>query len=333
MRNVAKSSDENLKALFSNVAPQAGLSPAIIEKDFWVCWMLDYLFNRSPWTRQLAFKGGTSLSKAYGLIKRFSEDIDLIIDWRLLGYGLKEPWEPRSNTQQDIFNVKANERCAAFLKDTFVPRLKSDLEKELGRTLDLAMDEHDPNTVVFRYPCAFRDASILREIRLESGALAAWTPAANHAIRPFAADWYPKLFKSAETQVYTVEPERTFWEKVTILHREALRTPERGPMQPRYSRHYYDLWCMMRQGTKDSAIRNLDLLDEVVSFKRKFYRCSWAHYERATRGEIQLMPPEHSIKVLTDDYRHMQNMIFGDKPSFEEILDCIGKLEAEIHAL
>lgn len=77
----------------------------------------------------------------------------------------------------------------------------------------------------------------------------------------------------------------------------------------------------------------LDYHDEVVSFKRKFYRCSWAHYERATRGEIQLMPPEHSIKVLTDDYRHMQNMIFGDKPSFEEILDCIGKLEAEIHAL
>ena len=333
MRNVAKSSDENLKALFSNVAPQAGLSPAIIEKDFWVCWMLDYLFNRSPWTRQLAFKGGTSLSKAYGLIKRFSEDIDLIIDWRLLGYGLKEPWEPRSNTQQDIFNVKANERCAAFLKDTFVPRLKSDLEKELGRTLDLAMDEHDPNTVVFRYPRAFRDASILREIRLESGTLAAWTPAANHAIRPFAADWYPKLFKSAETQVYTVEPERTFWEKVTILHREALRTPERGPMQPRYSRHYYDLWCMMRQGTKDSALMNPDLLDEVVAFKRKFYRCSWAHYERATRGEIQLMPPEHSIKVLTDDYRHMQNMIFGDKPAFEEILYSIGKLEAEIHAL
>lgn len=74
MRNVAKSSDENLKTLFGNVAPKAGLSPAIIEKDFWVCWMLDYLFNRSPWTRQLAFKGGTSLSKAYGLIKRFSGD-------------------------------------------------------------------------------------------------------------------------------------------------------------------------------------------------------------------------------------------------------------------
>ena len=333
MRDVARMTRRELEELFTLTADKMKLSPAIIEKDFWVCWMLDYLFGRSPWTRQLAFKGGTSLSKAYGLIKRFSEDIDLIVDWRLLGYGLKEPWEPRSNTQQDIFNVKANERCAAFLKDTFVPRLKVDLESELGRPLDLTTDEHDPNTVVFRYPCAFRDASILREIRLESGALAAWTPAANHVVRPYAADWYPRLFKCPETQVYTVEPERTFWEKVTILHREAMRTPERGPMQPRYSRHYYDLWCMVRQGTKDSAFGNPGLLDEVVAFKRKFYRCSWAHYERATREEIQLMPPEYSIRSLTDDYRHMQNMIFGDKPSFAEILDCIRKLEVEIHAL
>ena len=201
MRDVARMTRRELEEMFALTADKMKLSPAIIEKDFWVCWMLDYLFGRSPWTRQLAFKGGTSLSKAYGLIKRFSEDIDLIIDWRLLGYGLKEPWEPRSNTQQDIFNVKANERCAAFLKDTFVPRLKVDLESELERTLDLATDEHDPNTVVFRYPCAFRDESILREIRLESGALAAWTPAANHAVRPYAADWYPRLFKSPETQV------------------------------------------------------------------------------------------------------------------------------------
>ena len=333
MNEVAKLRESKRAELFRLTADKMKLSPAIVEKDFWVCWMLDYLFARSPWKGQLAFKGGTSLSKAYGLIKRFSEDIDLILDWRLLGYGVREPWADRSNTQQDLFNARANERSAAFLKDVFVPRVKGDLELELGRSLDVAMDGHDPNTVVFRYPCAFSDLSILREIRLESGSLAAWTPAAYHGIRPYAADFYPQLFRHPETQVYTVEPERTFWEKATILHREAMRTPERGPMPSRYSRHYYDLWCMIQAGTKDAALGKIGLLDEVVAFKRKFYRCSWAHYERATRGEIQLMPPEHSIKALTDDYRHMQNMIFGDKPSFEEILDCIGKLEAEIHTL
>ena len=191
MNSVAKNPDDDLKVLFSQVSVRCGLSPAIVEKDFWVCWMLDYLFTRSPWKTQLAFKGGTSLSKAYGLIKRFSEDIDLILDWRLLGY----------------------------------------------------------------------------------------------AVRPYAADYYPQLFKNAETQVYTVDPERTFWEKVTILHREAMRTPERGPMPSRYSRHYYDLWCMIQAGTKDAALKKLDLLDEVVSFKRKFYRCSWARYEQANAEE------------------------------------------------
>lgn len=331
MNSVAKNPDDNLKVLFSQVSVRCGLSPAIVEKDFWVCWMLDYLFARSPWTRQLAFKGGTSLSKAYGLIKRFSEDIDLILDWRLLGYGVREPWEDRSNTQQDLFNERANERSAAFLRDVFVPHVKSDLERELGRALDIAMDEYDPNTVVFRYPCAFSDESILREIRLESGALAAWTPAAYHAVRPYAADYYPQHFKNAETQVYTVEPERTFWEKVTILHREAMRTPERGPMPSRYSRHYYDLWCMIRAGTKDAALKKLDLLDEVVSFKRKFYRCSWARYEQATSKEIRLMPPEHALSDLKEDYRHMQNMIFGPRPPFEDILAAIQELEVEIH--
>ena len=309
------------------------LAPAIVEKDFWVCWMLDYLFTDSPWKGHLAFKGGTSLSKAHGLIKRFSEDIDLILDWRLLGYGVKEPWAERSNTQQDIFNTKANERSAEFLRDVFVPKVRGDLEKELGCSLDIAMDANDPNTVVFRYSCAYSESSILREIRLESGALAAWTPARNCPVRPYAADWYPKLFKRPETSVYTVEPERTFWEKVTILHREAMRTPERGPMPTRYSRRYYDLWCMCQTEVKTRALADIALLDEVVAFKRKFYRCNWAKYELATAKMISLMPPEHALKALEADYRHMGNMIFGDRPTFDELMNAIAGLESEIHRL
>jgi len=213
MNSVARASLEERKALFSNVSVKNGLSPAIVEKDFWVVWTLDYLFARSPWKKQLAFKGGTSLSKAYGLIKRFSEDIDLILDWRLLGYGVNEPWVKRSNTQQDLFNEAANARSAAFLKDVFVPRIKADLEAEYGQTLDIAIDANDPNTVVFRYPCGYGDASILREIRIESGALAAWTPAKTCDIVSYAAEHYPQLFKNPTAHVYTVAPERTFWEK------------------------------------------------------------------------------------------------------------------------
>ena len=127
MHNVARATQDERNALFSNVSSQIGLSPGIVEKDFWVVWTLDYLFARSPWRTQLAFKGGTSLSKAFGLIRRFSEDIDLILDWRLLGYGVREPWEKRSNTQQDLFNEAANARSAAFLRDVFVPRIRADM--------------------------------------------------------------------------------------------------------------------------------------------------------------------------------------------------------------
>ena len=114
MRSIAKESEANLKALFGNASVKSGLSPAVVEKDFWVCLTLDYLFSDSPWRKNLAFKGGTSLSKAFDLIRRFSEDIDLILDWRLLGYGVDEPWKDRSNTQQDIFNEQANAKTRSF---------------------------------------------------------------------------------------------------------------------------------------------------------------------------------------------------------------------------
>ena len=331
MHDVVRMPPMKLKELFSLTAEQMAMPPGIVEKDFWVVCTLDYLFARSPWRTQLAFKGGTSLSKAYGLIKRFSEDIDLILDWRLLGYGLREPWETRSNTQQDLFNESANARSAAFLKDVFVPRIKADLEAESGRALDIGMDALDPNTVVFRYPCVFGEASILREIRIESGALAAWTPAKTCDIVSYAAEYYPQLFKNPAAHVYTVAPERTFWEKVTILHREAMRTPERGLPPGRYSRHYYDLWCLYQSGVMARALADLPLLDAVVAFKRKFYRCNWAHYELATAATISLMPPEYALSALESDYRHMQNMIFGPRPPFSEIVDTVRDLEAEIH--
>ena len=212
-----------------------------------------------------------------------------------------------------------------------MPRIKLDLEEETGTSLDIGVDAHDPNTVVFRYPFCYLDGAILREIRMESGALAAWTPARICRIRSYAAEYYPQLFKNPEAIVYTVAPERTFWEKATILHREAMRTSDRGTMPERYSRHYYDLWCLCNTEVQDRAVADLSLLDAVVAFKRKFYRCSWAHYELATAARISLIPPDKSLKTLLTDYAHMKNMIYGSRPSFEEILDSIRLLECEIH--
>ena len=331
MRKIAVIEAKEREALFRNTAARMGISEAVIEKDFWVCYMLDYLFHRCAWKDNLAFKGGTSLSKAYDLIKRFSEDIDLILDWRVLGYGIDEPWEQRSNTKQDAFNKEANERAEVFLRDVFLPAIKNDLTEELTLPVKCEIDSHDGQTVKFTYPNSFSDTAILQEIRLEIGALAAWTPAAEQTITPYSAEYYGRVFEQPSTQILTVLPERTFWEKVTILHREAFRS-ENSTLPSRYSRHYYDLYCMAKTPVKERALADADLLARVVMFKDKFYRCPWARYDLAKRGTMRLMPPDHNVQKLRDDYEHMQNMIFGEKPEFEAILEEIANLEKTINS-
>lgn len=329
MKRIAILNEKDRQALFQNTAAKMGLPNAIIEKDFWVCYILDYLFHRSEWQDRIAFKGGTSLSKSFGLIERFSEDIDLILDWRVLGYGINEPWQERSNTKQDIFNEEANERTEKFLREQFLPSIKRNLQHEL-KGVDCYFDSLDPRTVIFAYKNDFNDEYVLPVIRLEIGALAAWTPAALKEITPYAAQEYSKLFLQPSTEVLTVLPERTFWEKATILHREANR-PENSKVPPRYSRHYYDLYRMAKSAVRQSALADKELLEKVVAFKEKFYRCPWAKYDDAKFGAIKLLPPKYNIAAYKADYAHMQNMIFGEKPPFDEILFALKQLEDEIN--
>ena len=332
MRDVARLTDGNRSDLFRNTANKMGINDAIVEKDYWVCFTLDYLFHRSPWKENIVFKGGTSLSKAFNLISRFSEDIDLILDWRVLGYGVKEPWEARSNSKQDEFNKAANERAESFLAEKFCPRVKEDLSRELERDAIVYIDSTDKQTVIFAYPHLFQSSAILQVIRLEIGALAAWTPAKHVAIAPYAAQYYPFVFTQKDSSVLTVMPERTFWEKATILHQEANR-PENKDMPPRYSRHYYDLYRMAESQVKEAAFSHTDLLRKVVEFKMKFYPRKWANYPEALSGSLKLVPPEFRLKSLQADYKAMRNMIYGDVPSFEQILSGLKDMESEINAL
>ena len=331
MKNVANLSRADREELFLVTAREKKLPEAVIEKDFWVCWTLNYLFHDSPWKDHLAFKGGTSLSKCFDLIHRFSEDIDLILDWRLVGCGKDEPWAERSKNQQDKFNKAVNARTEVFLAEDFAPGLEADFRTLLRDNFQISIDPADPQTVCFAYPRLFSEGAILPIIRLEIGALAAWTPTQEATITSFAAEQYPQVFLQPGTSLRTVSPERTFWEKVTILHKEAFRT--NGKIPPRYSRHYYDLQCMARSSVKDAAFQDLDLLRQVVAFKDHFYPAGSAHYELAEPGTMRLMPPEDCLPALRADYEHMKNMIFGEKPEFEVILAAIAALESEIHSL
>jgi len=139
MRDIAKRPEKDRNELFRATSQAMHVHEAIIEKDFWVCWILDYLFHDSPWKDRLAFKGGTSLSKAFGAIERFSEDIDLILDWKLLGYSDVEPWEGRSATKQDAFGKEANHKAAEFLSKDFAFALRRDLTARVGSAMDIAV--------------------------------------------------------------------------------------------------------------------------------------------------------------------------------------------------
>lgn len=265
------------------------------------------------------------------MIERFSEDIDIIMDWRVLGYELNEPYIDRNRTKQDQFNKNMNANTEVFLQSSFMPALEKDISSLLHSDFSLYIDDIDPQTICFVYPKVFTESSILPVIRIEIGALAAWTALQDAVIAPYAAQQYPNAFELPSSHILTVSPERTFWEKTTILHKESFRT--NGNTPARYSRHYYDLYCMGNSPTKDKAFSDAALLMKVARFKDRFYPSRNAHYELAKLGTLRLMPPDNCLGILADDYAHMKNMIFGTYPSFEDILSYLDKLQSEINSL
>jgi hypothetical protein len=332
MDKLARMPTQDRRDIFAEAAARLGIRPTIIEKDFWVCVSLKLLFQKSRFGKSLVFKGGTSLSKAHGLIERFSEDIDLVLDWNVIGFGkaLRNPKQDfPSKGKRDRFNKEINRLAAAYIADTLCPELEDLLRKEeigLSATVDL----DDPHAVNIRYPAAFEETYIRPEVRLEIGPLASWVPSATHLIRPYAFDVLPEAFENPACEVVAIAAERTFWEKATILHQEAHRD---GQIPARYSRHYYDLYKLAISPVRELALADRKLLEDVVGFKQRFYPSNWARYDLAVPGSLKLLPamPEQ-VKDIEKDYDEMQVMLFGDAPKFGDILDELKRLEAEINA-
>lgn len=308
------------------------ISPIIIEKDLWVTYILNKLFYSSQYKNSFVFKGGTSLSKGYGIIKRFSEDVDLVLDWRKLGYADNTPWEERSNRKQELFNKEANKKAAAWINEILKPDLEKIVSKDIN-DFEFFIKEDDPQTLMFQYPSILSSdlIGIEKTIRLEIGPLAATIPKNDLNITSYVEEQYPQFFDKGPNIIPVVTAERTFWEKATILHAEAHRTINEVPA--RYSRHYYDLYQLSMTSVKDLALKNIDLLSKVVEFKKKFYPSNRANYDLATPSTIVLTPPEIQLDKLYKDYEAMQDMIFEGSVSFETILEGIRVLEKEIHQI
>jgi len=260
------------------------------------------------------------------LIERFSEDVDLVLDW--CEVTDEDPAAARSVGKQDKFNKALLARAHEYLCDTFLP----DVEALVGDVCAVVIEEDNPDVVMIKYPASFPSDYLRREVCLEVGPLASWQPHAEFEVNPYVADVLPDVFEQPGCTVRAIKAERTFWEKVTILHHEAHR-PDQSVQPPGYSRHYYDVCRMAKTLVKNGAFADLDLLASVAAFKDKFYHRGWARYDLAKPGTMRLVPPPHVRKSVESDYAAMAFMFYGDRPAFSDLMARIATLEREINSL
>ncbi len=344
MDTIARTTPKERADLFIAASQQRPtISAAIMEKDFWVCWALKRIFAFDSFPFGLIFKGGTALSKAFGVIDRFSEDVDLSFDRNQLGFdAVRDPEKAASGKKQKQLLDRLRMECEMVIRERLVPAMRTDFASVLGASKDglahwdIQIDPDDQQTVSFLYPPALASqgvavpAYIRPAVRLEMGARSDSWPANKHRITPYSAQLFPGMFTVSSCEVNTLEAVRTFWEKATILHAEAHRA---GPTarNERMSRHYYDLYRLCGTAIGDQALKRLDLLERVVAHKTVFFRSAWAHYETAVPGTFRLLPPASRMPLLQRDYGEMRAMIFGEFPQWDEIVRGLQALENRIN--
>lgn len=355
---ILRSSADEQRALFSASAAELGMRAENVEKDLYVCWVLDFLFNRRPAdAARLYFKGGTSLSKAYGLIRRFSEDIDIGIYKTDLQVPLEaEIAALQSVTQQQkVLAEEVDEAARQFISGP----LRETLEKEIQET-EAAIEQKGHFSLSFGYD-AYRKKEALdvlvvgyrsvfdttggyveAAVRIEGGARPDPVPAEPREIRPYVSSEFGASRTLTVQNVTTVKPERTFWEKVLILHAMTEMTEKRSveadparkvPVLNRYSRHYYDvhqIWRHPEHGSKTASMR--ELANASRDHKALMFRAPDHRYDLAEPGSYRLVPTTEMMTKLAADYERMSAMIFGTPPDFEEVMASIADLEAFLNA-
>jgi hypothetical protein len=326
MKKFIKLNSSERKNLIQKVANDLGLRFDIVEKDIWVCYVLQKLFSNERLRNNLIFKGGTCLSKAYDAIGRFSEDVDITINSNILEI---------SGESQKIDKIKSRNRKAArkFVENEILPILKTIFDTELGnKNYELFFDEEDKNNITlfftfpseagFPYSLPFKLENsysyIKPKIKLEFGALGGIWPSEKKIIKPYAKEILSDYFD--EFEVNTLSIKRNFIEKLLILHSVTLR-PEEKPINQNYSRHYYDVYSILVNGLNINPIDDLEILEAVVKNKYDFWNESWVDYSKIKKfSDIKLIPNESRMTEIKKDYKNMEEMFFKDFPKFEEMI-------------
>lgn len=326
------------KNLIQKASFDLGMRFDVVEKDIWVCYVLEKLFLAKELQGTLTFKGGTSLSKAYGLIERFSEDVDLIINRSCL----KIEGESKKNKK---VGSRIRKATRSFVRDKIYGLLQESFAKDLGAMEDsnwrLDFDKkndkegkeiEDETTLLFYFPVSpgiFPPYSIpftpnnyynyiKPSIKLEFVALGEDFPVEEKTVEPYAKKILPNFFDEAKIRV--LDAKRTFIEKLLILHSICLRPTEK-PILGHYSRHYYDIFCLIKSGIGAEATKFPKILKSVKENKATFFEETWVDYGQINSfSDIELVPTGERLKEVENDYKKMKEMFFEKSPDFLEII-------------
>jgi hypothetical protein len=324
---------EQRRLLCEQAGNALGLAPASIEKDFWVCWTLRELFGLPIWGEQLAFKGGTSLSKGWKLIERFSEDIDVVISRQFLGFD----GETLSNNRQK----KLIKTCSARIHRELMPALTGHFRRRIPADQAWSLvpapkeEDEDQQTLLFEYPPAVDSGAYVPPVvKIEMGARSATEPTESPTLQSYLCETFPDIVGIGTFTIRTVAARRTFWDKVMLLHEETYRPPERAARQARMARHYYDIWSLIRKGVADQALADAGLFARVAAHRKIFFGYRWMDYSTLRPGSLRLLPLPHQVSAWQTDYQSMRSeMFFGDVPRFDEILRVVAEFERRFNSM
>ena len=323
--------EQTRRNAFTETATRKALPAVAVEKDWWVTTVLRALFAL-PYSAHLSFKGGTSLSKCYNLIERFSEDIDIAVNREFLGFS--------GVLSKNQIGTNLRRVACSFVRD----RLQFDVAKELenqGINADLfstsvnitTVTTTDPEIIEIVYKSLFDDNDYIKPIvKIEVSGRSMSEPLQIVKLQSIVDEVYADMpFKNSQFDVNAVVPQRTFIEKICLLHEEFSKTLEFIRYE-RMSRHFYDLEKIMKTQIAEDALKNKELYNSVVEHRRNFIRLKSFDYNTLAPKTINIIPPDSVIELWKADYETMQRtMIYGSSLPFDKLIEKIKQLNRTIN--
>ncbi len=331
LKNFNELPQSEKELIFQEIGTQTGIPSFAVEKDWWVVQILSIVFEMDA-GKHIVFKGGTSLSKAWNLIERFSEDIDLTIDREFLGFSGELSKKQRTNLRK-IASAYTGGRFLADLQNHFKEKGISGVVFNLVET---ESSDQDPRIIEVYYPNVIPPPGYLQpKVQIEVGCRSFKEPFTLKSFGSLVDEGFPdREFAQPYIQIPSVNPERTFLEKIFLLHEEFQRPPEKMRVD-RFSRHLYDVVKLSETEFCEKALNDQELYSTIVEHRHKFTRVGGVNYNLHQPQTIHPIPPSELLNEWKTDYEIMVNqMIYEQKPpSFEKIMEDLGRLKQRINDL